>query len=61
MPTAQKPALLTLPQIEYWETFSTTCIRRLLPLRAMPEARASIKGWVETLRDCKRVRAYRNW
>ena len=56
-----KPALLTLAEVEYWETYATVCIRRLFPIRAMPEARAALRQWIDQLRDCARVRAYRNW
>ena len=61
-PTAtRKPALFTLAQVEYYETLARVSIRRLFPMRHRTDARDAIAGWVGTLRDAKRVRAYRNF
>lgn len=55
------PALFDLPCVEYWENLATVSLRRLFPKRADQEARTAIRQWISTLRDCQRVRAYRNW
>ena len=55
------PALFTIQAVEYWENYSTVCLRRLFPMRSDPEARTAIRQWISTLRYCQRVRAYRNW
>lgn len=58
----KKPALFTLAQVEYYENLATVSIRRLWSLRTSHGlARVSIHGWIATLRDAKRIRAYRNW
>ena len=57
----KKPALFTLAQVEYYETLAKVSIRRLFPMRHRADAREAIAGWVGTLRDAKRVRAYRNF
>lgn len=56
-----KPALFTLDQVIYWETLATVSLRRLFPMRSRPDAREAIGQWIGQLRDCRRVRAYRNW
>lgn len=56
-----RPCLLTLEQVRYWETLSTVSLRRLFPLRSRADAREAIRQWLGQLRDCQRVRAYRNW
>ena len=61
MNAQQKPAMLLLRQVEYYENLATVSIRRLWSLRADGLARRSISGWVSTLRDAKRIRAYRGW
>ena len=57
----KKPALFTLEQVEYYETLARVSIRRLFPMRHRADAREAITGWVGTLRDAKRIRAYRNF
>ena len=57
----KKPCLLLLRQVEYWENLATVSLRRLFGQRSDPFARAAIRGWISTLRDCQRVRAYRGW
>jgi len=57
----KSPALFTLPMLEYWENLATVSLRRLWFMRSMPKAREALHGWVKTLRDAKRVRAYRGW
>ena len=59
--TARKPAMLTLEQVEYWETLARVSIRRLFPMRSRSDAREAITGWVRTLHDAKRIRAYRSF
>ena len=56
-----KPTLFTIEQVRYWETLATVSLRRLLPMRSRSDAREAIRQWVAQLRDCRRVRAYRNW
>jgi len=51
--------LFTLRQVEYYENLATVSVRRLWALRSQLEARTAIRGWVRTLRDAERVRAYR--
>ena len=53
--------MFTRDQVEFYENLATVSIRRLFPLRRDAEACAAIRGWVGTLRDAKRVRAYRNF
>ena len=53
--------MLTLEQVEYWETLARVSIRRLFPMRRRSDAREAIAGWVRTLHDAKRIRAYRNF
>lgn len=61
-PTATiKPAMFTREQVEFYENLATVSIRRLFPLRLRSDAREAIKGWIGTLRDAKRIRAYRNF
>ena len=57
----RKPAMFTLAQVEYYETLAVVSIRRLFPMRNRADAREAIAGWVGTLRDAKRIRAYRNF
>ena len=57
----RKPAMFTREQVEFYENLATVSIRRLFPMRSKPEARAAINGWLGTLRDAKRIRAYRNF
>ena len=57
----QKPCMLLLRQVEYYETLATVSIRRLWSVRHDDMAKQSIRGWLGTLRDAKRVRAYRGW
>ena len=60
--TAKKaPAMFTVAQVEYYETLSRVSIRRLFPMRIRSDAREAIRGWIGTLRDAKRIRAYRNF
>ena len=59
--TTRKPAMFTLEQVEYWENLACVSIRRLFPMRNRADAREAIVGWVGTLRDAKRIRAYRNF
>ena len=58
---SKKPAMFTRDQVEFYENLATVSIRRLFPLRRDAEACAAIRGWVGTLRDAKRIRAYRNF
>ena len=57
----RKPAMFSREQVEFYENLATVSIRRLFPMRSKPEACAAINGWLGTLRDAKRVRAYRNF
>ena len=57
----KKPALFTLAQVEYYETLAIVSIRRLFPMRHRADAKEAIAGWIGTLRDAKRIRAYRNF
>ena len=57
----KKPALFTIEQIEYYEILARVSIRRLFPMRHRADARDAIAGWIGTLRDAKRIRAYRNF
>ena len=59
--STRKPAMFTLEQVEYYETLSRVSIRRLFPMRIRSDAREAIRGWIGTLRDAKRIRAYRNF
>ena len=59
--SARKPAMFTLDQVEYYETLARVSIRRLFPMRSRSDAREAIAGWAGTLRDAKRIRAYRNF
>ena len=56
-----KPAMFTREQVEYYETLARVSIRRLFPMRLRKDAKEAIKGWIGTLRDAKRIRAYRNF
>ena len=56
-----KPALFTIEQVRYWEKLATVSLRRLFPMRSRSDAREAIRQLVAQLRDCRRVRAYRNW
>ena len=61
-PTAtRKPAMLTREQVEFYENLATVSIRRLFPMRLRADAQEAIRGWIGTLRDAKRIRAYRNF
>ena len=61
-PTAtRKPAMLTREQVEFYENLATVSIRRLFPMRLRADAQEAIRGWIGTLRDAKRVRAYRKF
>ena len=53
--------MFTLEQVEYWENLARVSIRRLFPMRSRSDAREAITGWVGTLRDAKRISAYRNF
>ena len=53
--------MFTREQVEYYETLARVSIRRLFPMRLRHDAREAIKGWIGTLRDAKRIRAYRNF
>lgn len=59
--TARKPAMFTLEQVNYYETLARVSIRRLFPMRNRSDAREAITGWIGTLRDAKRIRAYRSF
>ena len=56
-----KPAMFTREQVNYWETLARVSVRRLFPMRLRADAQEAIYGWIGTLRDAKRVRAYRNF
>ena len=56
-----KPTLFTIEQVRYWETLATVSLRRLFPMRSRADAREAIRQWIAQLRDCRRVRAYRNF
>ena len=56
-----KPAMFTREHVEFYENLATVSIRRLFPMRRKPDASEAIKGWIGTLRDAKRIRAYRNF
>ena len=61
-PTAtHKPAMFTREQVNYWETLARVSVRRLFPMRSRADAQEAIHGLIGTLRDAKRVRAYRNF
>ena len=57
----RKPAMFTREQVNYWETLARVSVRRLFPMRSRADAQEAIRGWIGTLRDAKRVRAYRNF
>lgn len=57
----RKPCLLTREQVAYWEILARVSIRRLFPMRSRADAASALRGWIGTLRDCGRVRAYRNF
>ena len=48
-------------QVKYYETLARVSIRRLFPMRLRRDAKEAIKGWIGTLRDAQRIRAYRNF
>lgn len=61
-PTATlKPAMFTREQVEFYENLATVSIRRLFPMRLRADAQEAIHGWIGTLRDAKRIRAYRKF
>ena len=53
--------MFTREQVNYWETLARVSVRRLFPMRSRADASQAIRGWIGTLRDAKRVRAYRNF
>jgi hypothetical protein len=57
----EKSAMFTREQVEFYENLATVSIRRLFPMRSRADATQAIRGWIGTLRDAKRVRAYRNF
>jgi hypothetical protein len=57
----EKSAMFTREQVEFYENLATVSIRRLFPMRLRADATQAIRGWIGTLRDAKRVRAYRNF
>ncbi len=59
--SGKRPALFTLPHVEYYENLATVSIRRLWWIRSRDGARDALRGWIGTLRDAKRVRNYRGW
>ena len=61
-PTAtRKSAMFTREQVEFYENLATVSIRRLFPMRLRADAQEAIRGWIGTLRDAKRIRAYRKF
>ena len=56
-----KPVMFTREHVEFYENLATVSIRRLFPMRLRKDAQDAIKGWIGTLRDAKRIRAYRNF
>ena len=53
--------MFTREQVEFYENLATVSIRRLFPMRLRADAQDAIRGWIGTLRDAKRIRAYRNF
>ena len=53
--------MFTRDQVEFYENLATVSIRRLFPMRLRADAQEAIHGWIGTLRDAKRIRAYRKF
>ena len=57
----KRPAIFSRDSADYWQVLATAAILRLFPMRKDSIVRQCIRGWIQTLREVQKVRAFRNW